>query len=568
LALLALLSWSCTGSISGGRAVGEQGSAGAAGDDASAGASGQAPSGGSAAAGAGGSGSDSDDQACEPMPTRVTRLQDRHISNAIRDLLELEAPPAFRTASSSIEAFIPNKAASVTGAVALELRSVAEQVAAEATQEGKPAVECDGEPRACAEDFIERFASRAFHAPLDRDEREGLRALYDVGVETYGGHADGIRVVIEGALQAPSFVYVAELGEADGTTAERAQLSAYELATKLALFLRDGAPDDALWAAAESGELLTEAGLRTEIERLLEDEDVKRNVTAMFRRLFQLDRIFEINKAESIEGFSPELVDAMYRETERFLEETIWNGEGTLEALLTSSTSYVDARMAAIYGIEHPGDDEVIEMALDHRAGILTQPSLLTIEALPDQSSVVHRGVFIARELLCFHPPAPMASDLEQGQAFKEQEPTERGRAGLRAMNARCKGCHGYFDPLGLPFEHYDTLGRYRTEIATPDGPVEVDATSMPAIHDVTGDVDGALELSAMLGASEDVRACMARQVASYAFGARVDDAHACGVEPVARAFEASGGDLAALVAEVATWDGLRMRSVAAEEEP
>jgi hypothetical protein len=370
--------------------------------------------------------------------------------------------------------------------------------------------------------------------------------------------------VIEGVLQAPSFLYVRELG--GEVTGETVQLSGHELATKLALFLLDGAPDDALWAAAESGALETDAGLRAEIDRLLDRPEVQRNITAMFRRLFQLDRIREISKAESVTDFSPELVEAMYGETERFVDELIWRGEGTLSALLTSRTSFLDARMAEHYGVEHPGGEEIIETDLEHRAGILTQPSMMTIEALPDQSSVVHRGVFIARELLCFHPPAPMASDLMQGQEFKEQEPTERGRAGLRAMNARCRGCHGFFDPLGLAFEHYDTLGRYRTEIETPDGPVPVDATSTPAIHDIEGEIDGALELSELLADSEAVRACVARQLASYALGSRIEDSRACTVDSIVRTFEQSGGDLQALIIAVARWEGLRVR--AAGEEP
>jgi hypothetical protein len=511
--------------------------------------------------GAGGGGA----QACEPLPARVARLQDRQLANTMRDLLELDAAPELRTSSSSREAFIPNAAAAVSGAVALELRDVAEAVAAEATASGKPAVACSGDERACAEAFIDRFATRAFHAPIDDEAREQLLGLYDIGLETYGGHAGGIRVVIEGVLQAPSFLYVRELG-GEGAAEQTVQLSGYELATKLALFLLDGAPDDALWAAAESGALATDAGLRAEVDRLLGEPNVQRNVSAMFRRLFQLDRIREISKAESVSEFSPELVEAMYGETERFIDELIWRGDGTLSALLTSRSSFLDARMAEHYGVEHPGGDEIVETELEHRAGILTQPSLMTIEALPDQSSVVHRGVFLARELLCFHPPAPMASDLMQGQAFKEQEPTERGRAGLRAMNTRCRGCHGFFDPLGLAFEHYDTLGRYRTEIDTPDGPVPVDATSMPAIHDIEGEIDGALELSELLAESSAVRACVARQLASYALGSRIDDGQACTVDAIVEQFEASGGDLQALIVAVARWDGLRVRS--AGDEP
>src|SRR3982751_3738667 len=57
---------------------------------------------------------------CDPvLPTRVTRLQDRQLANAIRDLLGAAARAHIQTTSGGGQDFLSAKAAAVTGAVAL-----------------------------------------------------------------------------------------------------------------------------------------------------------------------------------------------------------------------------------------------------------------------------------------------------------------------------------------------------------------------------------------------------------------------------------------------------------------
>ena len=76
----------CTGRIAGGpggdRAQGPEGMAGRDGDSGESAAGGGGQSGSGASAGAGGG----DDEACVLLPSRVSRLQDRQLANAMRDL--------------------------------------------------------------------------------------------------------------------------------------------------------------------------------------------------------------------------------------------------------------------------------------------------------------------------------------------------------------------------------------------------------------------------------------------------------------------------------------------------
>jgi hypothetical protein len=465
-----------------------------------------------------------------------------------------------QTSSSSTELFLLNKPAPVNGSVALSLRDLAEKVSGDATATGKPAVQCTGDEPTCAGQFIDRFASRAFRRPVTDAERTKLLAVYTSGRDNYGGHAGGIRLIIEAVLQAPSFLYLSELGD---TSTERRDLTAYELAAKISMFLRDSLPDDALWLAAQQGRLSTPEQIAGQVSRLLSTDEVKANITKIYTRLFDLDRLSSVSKAPEITDFTPALAASMTEGTKRFIEATLWSRGGTFSQLMTSRDAFVDTALAKIYGVAAPSPNGfgAVSVPETQRAGILTDPSLMTMHALPNESSVVHRGVFIMRQMLCFQPAPPQASFLQQGEAIKMAEPTERGRSDKRRAMSPCSSCHGIFDPFGIAFENYDTLGRYRTTITTPTGDVPVDASWDFNIYDIKGKVNNAVELAQKLSDSAAVRECMSRQLASYAFGERLSEEESCTVADISQKFAESGGNLVDLIGKVAAWPGLRTRT-------
>lgn len=523
-------------------------------------------SGGAPASRSGGGGSTVSGESWEPetacapaLPRRVVRLADRHIANAVRELLELQQTPALRTVSGPSEGFLPNQAPGISGAVSTSLRKVAEAASLEAVGAGRPAVACSGDETGCAGTFIDRFAARAFRRPLTATEREGLLQAYAGGRAESGTHADGIRTVIEAVLQAPSFLYHTELGtKSSGGYA----LTPYELATTLSLFLRDALPDDGLWSAAQSGKLSTPAGVAAEVDRLLGQPDVQANVARIVTRLFQVYRLDGISKAPRFTAFDSTAAQAMADETNRFVHEVLWKRGGSLTELLTSRESFANASLAPIYGVAAKGTSlTAVTLPERERAGILTQASLLAAGASADESSVVKRGVFIARQLLCLTTPSPTPADLAQGEELKKLHPTERGRAEARAATPRCASCHSLFDPLGLPFEGYDAIGRHRDRIETPAGPVAVDSHSTLKAGDMSGPVADAVELAQKLAKSRAVKACLAQQMASYAFAQPLGGNAGCATRTLFDELEKAGGDLTKLVRSVALWEGLRLRT-------
>lgn len=494
--------------------------------------------------------------ACSPtLPKRTTRLSDRHLANAMRDLLALPAAPAFASTSGSRESFIPNKAAPLDGAVFLKLQGVVEELAAKATATGAPLVACAGDSATCARTFIGKFGARAFRRPLSAMETEKLMAVYQAGAMD-GGYAAGIRLVIEAALQSPSFIYQTELGQSGD---KAGKLTPFELAAKVSFFLRDGLPDDELWEAALNGGLDTASGLKKQVDRLMATPAVKANISSIVQRMFHLDRLFDANKDQSFKEFTPELVKSMHNEATSFIGAVLASPTPTIESLLTSRKASVDAKLAAVYGVPAPAGDtwKEVELPATQRAGFLTRAAFNALEATPDESSVVHRGVFLVRELLCFFPPPPGADDLARAEELKKVTFTERERAEKRSMVPRCAGCHSYFDPFGVNFEHYDTLGRYRETIKTPQGDVPVDSVWEAGIFDVRGKITDAVDLSSRLARSGAVRECLSRQFASYALGRRLADEDVCTVAAVNDAFTKANGSFNELVRAVATWPAL-----------
>jgi len=83
--------------------------------------------------------------------------------------------------------------------------------------------------------------------------------------------------------------------------------------------------------------------------------------------------------------------------------------------------------------------------------------------AYTDSSSPIHRGVFLARSVLgrsLMPPPeavAPFDADL-----FPDM--TTRQRVTEQTQPKACMACHGLINSLGFTMEHFDAVGRFRTE--------------------------------------------------------------------------------------------------------
>ena len=130
----------------------------------------------------------------------------------------------------------------------------------------------------------------------------------------------------------------------------------------------------------------------------------------------------------------------------------------------------MNARLAEFYGITNanfPNDDfqRVSLPAESHRGGLLTQAAILSLTSDGTRHRPVHRGVWLSEAIFGKSPPPPPANvDPIEPNPVTAPKATLRMKLEAHIHDARCASCHRKIDPLGLAFENYDAIGRWRTE--------------------------------------------------------------------------------------------------------
>jgi len=498
---------------------------------------------------------------CDPAqksfaPARVWQLTDEQYVNVVRDVLGItltgedarigSAGPAGRYTNYSEEIAIDAQAAPSYQTAAAKVADLAE---ARMTALVGPAPSI-AQVRA----FITSKIARAWRRPLAPVEVDGLLAVYQGGVPD--GANRGFHLMLEAALQAPSFLYRTELG--GGAGGGQIQLTPHELASALSFLFLESAPDDALWARAEAGTLADPAVLAGEVDRLMKLPAGKANM--MVKASFWLGLAGISNRSRDSKLYpewTENLKTHLGTSVQLFLADVVNNGK--LSDLFTSNKVFVNQVLGQTYGIPGytPGMlNPIMVPGTQRSAGILSQPGFIVAASRTiDRADVVHRGLLVHEAFICGGPipPAPP----EAGDVAKKTNGTERERADARSMNASCRPCHARIDPPGLTFERYDALGRYNeNRQAVLDSTTGVTSwkTSMTPIDasavlnddgrndGVSGPVDGLGQLAAKLAAApERVGNCASRRLAEYSLGHNPAAENSCELKAVREVLVTSG---------------------------
>lgn len=489
----------------------------------------------------------------DPVASPLRRLTRVEYNNTVRDLLGVDLSPADRFPADEVAGGFANNAAVLTVSPLLAERymEAAELLSAEAVKTLPVLLPCQpgstaASEEACARQFAQRFGRRAFRRPVAEPEVERLMRAYTAG-RADAPFAGGIELMIRTALQSPSFLYRFEFGGAARPGEKLVPLSQHELAARLSYFLWGSMPDDRLAAAADGGQLATTEQLAAQARLMLADRRARPAVAEFYRQWLGLGALDGVVKdAAAYPAFTEELRAAMRAETPAFVEHLLWTGDRRLATLFTAPFGFGSAPLAGLYGVTAPGGAATAMLPLPaaQRSGVLTQAGVLTVHALPDQSSPVARGKFVRERMLCQEPPPP-PPDLNVTPPEVDPTKPTRERFAAHTASAACSVCHQLMDPIGFGFEGYDGIGRFRTS----DGGKPVDDSGWVAqSRDIDGNFRGARELGDKLAASAEVRDCVATQWFRYAFG-RFDGAgDDCSLAPLREAFAASGGDLQELL--------------------
>jgi hypothetical protein len=504
----------------------------------------------------------------EPAPIRspVRRLTGAEYDNTVLDLLGVGGNPASAFVSDSIELGFDNNAeANIVSPLLLEQYvTAAEQISEQALAKPSllPCTPTAATEATCALSFIDRFGAKAFRRPLTAEERTKLNNLYREG-RSKGTFSTGIQYVIQAALLSPPFLYRVELGTPE-TFAGAVKLSGYEIASRLSYLFWASMPDEALFNAAAAGELSTPEGIALQARRLLASPRARTAVARFTAQWLSLDQVEQLKKDSiAFPQFTPAVAASMRQEAERYVDDIFWNGAASIGSLLTSTHSYVDANLAPLYGVSAVAGWQRVQLDATRRVGLLTRSSTLAANAHENQTSPVLRGKFIRERLLCQTlPPPPADVNVELPQL--DPNLTTRERFAQHRAAVACQGCHTLMDPLGLGFENFDAVGRWRdTENEKPiDATGELTSTSVP-----TSPFDGAAALSAKLAALPDLDKCMARQWFRYTFGRAETAADNCTLELLNRELVASKGNMRDLLVAFTRTDAFLYRTPFRPEE-
>jgi hypothetical protein len=482
-----------------------------------------------------------------PGAAPLRRLTVRELNATLRDLLGDTTSPA-----SALPADFPaDKAANgfendvseqaVTVVHVEELVSMNEAIALRATEDMTSLVPCDpaaeGED-ACAREFIETFARRAYRRPLSAEEVDELAAVFATGREGADFRA-GMTLVIERVLSSPFFLYRVET---EGTEAAGAiLLSSHEMAARLSYFIWESMPDDELFAAADAGALETPEQIEAQVRRMLADPKARDARWSFYEQWLQLYRLPSVTKsAEDYPTFSTDLLPHMEAEARAFVEAI--DDNGTVDDLVSAPYTFLSPELAAFYGLPAPAsEDQRVDLDPARNAGILTKAGLLSVLAKFDTEAVVRRGKWARFQLLCehFEPPANAVMD-----------------PALDRTQAPCNTCHALLDPVGQSFEHYDGVGLWRD---TVDGQ-PIDDTVPLVGTDVDGEYTGVRGLADKLVQSEQYKRCVVVQHFRYASGRRENEDDACSTDTAFIRFEKSGFRMEDLIVAIATSDSFRFR--------
>ncbi|MCA9118789.1 MAG: DUF1592 domain-containing protein [Planctomycetaceae bacterium] len=350
--------------------------------------------------------------------------------------------------------------------------------------------------------FCAKFIERAFRRPLSEAERE---VYIDRQFSEAEDVATAVKRVVLLTLKSPRFLFREVEGKNDS----------FDVAAKLSFTLWDSLPDEPLWQAASRGELMKPEQVARQAERMVQDPRTKAKLREFLHQWLRLDEFADLAKDQSLyPDFTPELVADLRTSLDLLLEEVIWSEHADFRQLLLSDSLYANDRVAKFYGIDFNagGKFDRVDVSPSERSGVLSHPYMMTGFAYHATSSPIHRGVFLARNLLgrTLKPPkeavTPIPADLHP-------DLTTRERIALQTSPSACALCHEMINPLGFSLEHYDAVGRFRKE----EGGRPVDASGFyQTLSGEKAEFNGTRELAEFLAASSEVHAAFAERLFQF----------------------------------------------------
>jgi hypothetical protein len=376
-----------------------------------------------------------------------------------------------------------------------------------------------------------------------------------------GGFVSGVEWFLTGLLQTPDFLYQFSKPSAGEQVGQLQPIGGYEMASRLAYFVWDTAPDSDLYAAAAANKLTEPADLQVQLDRMLGDQPrFLRAITSFYNSWLTIDTSFKELARDAIDKLTNKEDVVRSLGTSLLMSATqLYNGASpNFSDLFSGSQYYFNGTLKTFFGLSGTGTDfTAIEFQGEPRNGLLTHPALLALFARPKKTHPINRGLFIRGKLLCTELSPPPGIEFPPLPDTPIVGQTTRAEVVMHDENPFCKSCHKLIDPQGFALENFDEVGHHRL---TENG-VNVDTSGEMS---ESGDLDGPFanggELLKRVSTSETVRACFAKQYFEYALERHMAAEDACSLKGISGTF-AKSGDLKGIVVSIVNSDSFRLRT-------
>lgn len=341
----------------------------------------------------------------------------------------------------------------------IEWEGPIESAAERATRDGlRPPTDAT---EASVANHLQRFAERAWRRPVSVEELSQYLRAYQVERTAGENVFEAYQVAMLGVLTSRHFTYLVE-----GDVTPRARLTDWELASRLSYFLWSSMPDKELFTSAHNG-ALTGSGLASEVNRMLNDNKIRRFVDDFPRQWLQLHRLGMFPPDGKLyPDYDVWLEASMRQEVVQYFHEVFANNL-TLDAFIDSDWTMANPRLCQFYGLPEPKISGFQRISLEprhHRGGLLTTGAILGLTSDGTRHRPVHRGVWISEAIFGRTPPPPPANvDPIEPNPPDSPKATIRQKLEAHTQNANCAACHRAIDPLGFAFDPFDAIGQWRT---------------------------------------------------------------------------------------------------------
>lgn len=302
--------------------------------------------------------------------------------------------------------------------------------------------------------FATDFVETAYCRPLTEDLR---RRAVDAQFASAKSPEIAVKRVVLLTLKSPRFLYP--------SLREEEKLDAYSVASRLALDLWDSLPDRFMIKAVKDGKLATRDQVQAQARHMISDSRTKAKLQGFFHHWLDLEHAENTAKdPKAFPGFNTDVLADLRESLLEFIDQVVWSEKSDYRELLRADYLLLNDRLAKFYGQQVQGDSfQRVSFDPKQRAGVVTHPYLLSSMAYSRQTSPIHRGVFLTRNIVGMSlKPPPMAVAFEDSHFNPSL--TMREKITELTRNTSCMSCHSLINPLGFSLENFDAIGRWRTK--------------------------------------------------------------------------------------------------------